>query len=135
MLSDERALLSAIDHQPQDQAPRLVYADWLDEQGRSEMAKDIRNLVAGRLSKRSYRRLLYAMAAVSRQGHRRAGGRNDWFIVLVRASNREPGSHWVYYCTPEQAEAARSYGERSTWSRYSLSNLTLFWDRAFAFPE
>jgi uncharacterized protein (TIGR02996 family) len=32
-MSDEKALLAAIHEHPLDDAPRLVYADWLDEQG------------------------------------------------------------------------------------------------------
>jgi uncharacterized protein (TIGR02996 family) len=32
-MSDEAAFLNAILFDPQDEAPRLVYADWLDEQG------------------------------------------------------------------------------------------------------
>jgi uncharacterized protein (TIGR02996 family) len=32
-MSDESALLAAIDAHPLDDAPRLVYADWLDEEG------------------------------------------------------------------------------------------------------
>jgi uncharacterized protein (TIGR02996 family) len=32
-MSDEKALLAAIDAHPLDDAPRLVYADWLDERG------------------------------------------------------------------------------------------------------
>jgi uncharacterized protein (TIGR02996 family) len=32
-MSDEKALLAAIEAHPLDDAPRLVYADWLDEQG------------------------------------------------------------------------------------------------------
>src|SRR5262249_4928243 len=32
-MSEENALLAAIDANPLDDAPRLVYADWLDEQG------------------------------------------------------------------------------------------------------
>lgn len=32
-MSDEKALLAAISAHPLDDAPRLVYADWLDEQG------------------------------------------------------------------------------------------------------
>src|SRR5262245_14221810 len=32
-MSDEKALLAAIWDQPHEDTPRLVYADWLDEQG------------------------------------------------------------------------------------------------------
>ena len=39
---DEDAFLAAIKASPRDDAPRLVYADWLDEQGRHEQAEIIR---------------------------------------------------------------------------------------------
>jgi uncharacterized protein (TIGR02996 family) len=38
-ISDEDALLAAVRAAPADDAPRLVYADWLDEHGRHEQAK------------------------------------------------------------------------------------------------
>jgi uncharacterized protein (TIGR02996 family) len=41
-MSDEPAFLAAIQAAPADDAPRLVYADWLDEQGRHEQAEMIR---------------------------------------------------------------------------------------------
>jgi uncharacterized protein (TIGR02996 family) len=39
---DERALLAAIVAAPDDDLPRLVYADWLEENGRPERAEFIR---------------------------------------------------------------------------------------------
>lgn len=41
-MSDEDALLAAIVANPDDDTPRLVYADWLDENGRPERAEFIR---------------------------------------------------------------------------------------------
>ncbi|MBO0699698.1 MAG: ribosomal protein L7/L12 [Zavarzinella sp.] len=41
-MSDEEAFLAAIRANPADDAPRLVYADWLREQGRHEQAEAIR---------------------------------------------------------------------------------------------
>lgn len=35
----ERKLLDAILASPEDDAPRLIYADWLDEQGESDRAE------------------------------------------------------------------------------------------------
>jgi uncharacterized protein (TIGR02996 family) len=43
---DEVALLRAVLSSPDDDAPRLVYADWCDEYGRPERALMIRRLVA-----------------------------------------------------------------------------------------
>jgi uncharacterized protein (TIGR02996 family) len=42
MTADERALVQAIITAPDDDLPRLVYADWLDEHGRPERAEFIR---------------------------------------------------------------------------------------------
>ncbi|AWM40884.1 hypothetical protein GobsT_05560 [Gemmata obscuriglobus] len=41
-MSDEDALLAAIGAQPDEDTPRLVYADWLDEHDRAERAEFIR---------------------------------------------------------------------------------------------
>ena len=41
-MSDAIALLAAIRQAPDDDAPRLVYADWLDEHGQTEWAEFIR---------------------------------------------------------------------------------------------
>jgi uncharacterized protein (TIGR02996 family) len=41
-MSDEKGLLAAIWDQPHDDAPRLVYADWLEENGQPERAEFIR---------------------------------------------------------------------------------------------
>jgi len=42
METDQRALLNAIIAKPDDDAPRLIYADWLDENGQAERATIIR---------------------------------------------------------------------------------------------
>lgn len=41
-MSDEAALLQAVTERPTDDLPRLVYADWLEEQGQSVRAEFIR---------------------------------------------------------------------------------------------
>ena len=41
-MTDAAALLAAIRHAPDDDAPRLVYADWLEEHGQPERAEFIR---------------------------------------------------------------------------------------------
>src|SRR5437868_14865571 len=42
----EEAFIQAIIADPDDDAPRLIYADWLDEQGESERAEFIRVQIA-----------------------------------------------------------------------------------------
>jgi uncharacterized protein (TIGR02996 family) len=41
-MTDRDALYRAILAHPEDDTPRLVYADWLEENGRSEEAEIIR---------------------------------------------------------------------------------------------
>src|SRR5688500_7506010 len=41
-MTDREALLRAIIETPDDDAPRLVYADWLDEHGQPDQAEFIR---------------------------------------------------------------------------------------------
>ena len=41
-MSDEAALLTAIAAHPDEDTPRLMYADWLDENGRPIRAEFIR---------------------------------------------------------------------------------------------
>ena len=45
MDTDEDALRNAIDAAPNDRAPRLVFADWLDEHGHAELATFYRRAV------------------------------------------------------------------------------------------
>ncbi|HJZ55948.1 MAG TPA: TIGR02996 domain-containing protein [Gemmataceae bacterium] len=45
-MSDEKALLAAIWEYPHEDTPRLVYADWLEENGRPERAEFIRAQIA-----------------------------------------------------------------------------------------
>lgn len=45
-VSDESAFLASIQANPKDDAPRLIFADWLDEHGREVEATSIREEVA-----------------------------------------------------------------------------------------
>ena len=51
-LSESAALLKGLFVGPQEDLPRLVYADWLDERGRPDAASIMRNLVALRALRR-----------------------------------------------------------------------------------
>ncbi len=46
MTGDEAGLLAAIRESPADDLPRMAWADWLDENGRSERAELVRNQLA-----------------------------------------------------------------------------------------
>jgi uncharacterized protein (TIGR02996 family) len=59
---DEHAFWNAIRAAPYDAAPKLVYADWLDERGQTERAAAIRDHVAGR-SEAEERKLVDAICA------------------------------------------------------------------------
>lgn len=48
MMGDRAALLQNVLRDPDDDVARLVFADWLEENGHSEMAKYIRNEVAAK---------------------------------------------------------------------------------------
>jgi len=53
----ENAFIQAVIAEPDDDAPRLIYADWLDEQGQSERAEFIRlQCQIAQLSKGNHRR-------------------------------------------------------------------------------
>ena len=57
-MTDREALLAAVAADPRDDAPRLVLADWLDEQGEPERAAFIRvQCAAARLRPGRRRRL------------------------------------------------------------------------------
>lgn len=45
-MTDEAAFLRTICAHPVDDGPRLVYADWLEEQGRCKESEHIRNVLA-----------------------------------------------------------------------------------------
>jgi uncharacterized protein (TIGR02996 family) len=56
-MPDDGAFLRAIIENPDDDAPRLIYADWLEEQGRPDRAEFIRVQVAlARLAENDPRR-------------------------------------------------------------------------------
>lgn len=48
VVSDEKAFIRAILENPKDDAPRLVFADWLDEQGRLHRASTIKHQISFR---------------------------------------------------------------------------------------
>ncbi len=53
---DARAFLATICKTPNDDGARLVYCDWLEDQGRSDEALLIRNTVAGAYKEGRYGR-------------------------------------------------------------------------------
>jgi uncharacterized protein (TIGR02996 family) len=79
-VTDEGALLRAVIAEPDDDAPRLIYADWLDEHGQSERAEFIRVQVAAAGLPRDDKRL-----------------RRLWRIERqLLARNRETWTAWLW---------------------------------------
>lgn len=86
-MSDREALLAAIKAFPENDAPRLIYADWLDEHGESERAEFIRVQVE-----------LWRLPGC---GHPTAWGRSDCrHCELRRIEQTHLGSK---YCIPWRA--------------------------------
>lgn len=54
MESDRQAFLAAIESSPLDLAPRMVFADWLDEQGQYDEATEQRQWTIERLKSRQW---------------------------------------------------------------------------------
>src|SRR5689334_13851092 len=69
-MDDRSALLAAIVAAPDDDAPRLVYADWLDEHGDPDRAEFIRHQIETQNS----------------------GGTWDWYAGRTAKENRMLGS-------------------------------------------
>jgi uncharacterized protein (TIGR02996 family) len=94
--SDEAALHRAIEADPADDAPWLVYADWLQEHGRDAEAANLRRFLPDvQAAVRSGRDLWFVMAQVARLGPGAAG----WGLpapppALPPAPRPEPGA-WV----------------------------------------
>jgi uncharacterized protein (TIGR02996 family) len=91
-VTDGDALLRAILVNPADDAPRLAYADWLDEQGRDVQAK-------------------YVRMAIDLVRNTRAGYGHEVGVVL-RGLERKFGDEWFGFPirTVAQVEAARRKG-------------------------
>ncbi len=92
---EEWSFLRSLADSPGDDTIRRVYADWLQEHGNEEIAKDIRAWVEGKLSKRGFRRLLYAYATKESNVGRPVG--NERTVILIRRASGHPlGHYWVY---------------------------------------
>jgi uncharacterized protein (TIGR02996 family) len=80
----EQALIAAIHAHPLDDAPRLVYADWLDEAGRPDRAEFIRVQCELALLPAYDPR---AAALSTREAELLAAGRKDWLRPLGRSKS------------------------------------------------
>src|SRR5262249_62177187 len=89
-MREREALLAAVCENPDDDAPRLVFADWCEEHGESERAEFIR----GQLR----------LAAMDRNDPER------------EALDRRSSELWNKYSEQWQAEICRWRGGRRKWS-------------------
>ena len=117
-MTDHDALLAAILAAPEDDAPRLVYADWLDENGRDGEARVFRK-AAGRAFATDRDRVRFAFAALRRQG---CFARMDFWCCSSCAWAAVPdGEDWVVLYHKQDAEAFDEDGNltgRSLYLRY-----------------
>jgi uncharacterized protein (TIGR02996 family) len=86
---DELALLKAVASRPDDDLPRLVYADWLDEHGRGERAEFIRLQVAHERPLSGWERA----AVRERMNALLNAHRAEWFRELPRWARLWYGEH------------------------------------------
>src|SRR6476659_7569532 len=95
MSSDRAAFLRAIAEQPDDDLPRLVYADWLDEHGEPERAEFIRLQIELFNGSKTIDETWYDRAEViaTRVLELEAEFGLGW---LGRFQNGEPVSDWYY---------------------------------------
>jgi len=100
-MSDDDAFLNAILAHPKDNAPRLVYADWLNETGdpladaKAAYLRDTALLTTARArqAKRLWRRLHAAATGLP----------SDWLAVVCRVSIENCGREFQLRC-PKQWE-------------------------------
>lgn len=119
MYSDEE-FLAAILESPDDDMPRLIYADWLEEQGESEHAEFIRNQIELAAGTASASRQQYLSTRESELLKRYAA---EWLPSAVR-----PYQELLSWSRgfPVQAELARVNTMRGTvvWALAKLPTLT-----------
>jgi uncharacterized protein (TIGR02996 family) len=97
-MNDEAALLRAIGGHPDEDTPRLMYADWLDEHGRAERAEYIR-------------------VQIARQ-RKLATGEDDAQLYNREVElYRTHAAQWLYELMPPGYEAAIVAGERGFFAK------------------
>ena len=119
-MTDGDALLAAIYHNPHDDTPRLVYADWLEENGDEARAEFIR--VQCRIAalerdcscvacvrKRGGGQHHNGPCAVDREREDLPGGRSRQSLLRYRERNLCSG-HWDRWCPAAAPPPACSYG-------------------------
>lgn len=102
MTPEQQGLLATVIEEPDNDSPRLVYADWLEEHGQEQYAEFIR--VQCQLAKTPLRHVEREPTVVSAfYGPRYWGATLSgmWYFVIQKVGSR-------YYSSPEKANAALS---------------------------
>jgi uncharacterized protein (TIGR02996 family) len=111
MTTDEEALLAAVAAAPEDDAPRLVYADWLQERGadaRAEYLRSVARLIQAPNDPAAVACCVSLGGSIEPEWRQRVGGRfevvaegaTQWLLLahLLRAvidlAQREPPDLW-----------------------------------------
>jgi uncharacterized protein (TIGR02996 family) len=88
-VSEEKALIGSVIATPEDDAPRLVYADWLEEHGRAERAELIRvQCELSRLRHGSPEYLQRGEKLEAREAELLQAHRDEWAAELQLPPNR-----------------------------------------------
>jgi uncharacterized protein (TIGR02996 family) len=137
MTDDERSWVQAILAAPDDDTPRLVYADWLDEHGQPERAAFIRTHIE--LSRMRLGSTDYAIRGRHLERHARellGRHRQAWIAGLGVAANRHtyfwfrrglPTQVWCsirYFVEHASALMAATPVDRIAFRRVTLRNVT-----------
>ncbi len=118
-MTDRDALLRSIIESPQDDLPRLVYADWLDENGNSAHAAFIRcQIELARLDVSDWRRSIGKREALRRREVKLWDGLWDQWLESFR---------WDYPADGKYDQTKRGSPHLTDMSRGFVSSLTLSW--------
>ena len=77
---EESAFIEAIEHSPGDDAPKLVYADWLEENGEEQVASFVRGWVY-------VYRLFVSRRHITELYRSRIQLQNEYYAVANRLNN------------------------------------------------
>lgn len=97
-MTDREGLLRGVSENPDDDAPRLVYADWLDEHGDARQAEFIRvqiQLAQVPESERARHPLAARESALWRESRKWRYVIGDWRIYTPSSYDRGFVNHWM----------------------------------------
>jgi uncharacterized protein (TIGR02996 family) len=121
-MGDGELLLRAILGQPKEETPRLVYADWLEENGRPERAEFIRVQV-------ELARLEAAWEGRRKKKHKKRDTlrRREWELLNGVSGDRLTWAEWSQPLWNSGILIGRPWFERMTYSRGFVSHVSCSW--------